>query len=74
MQIEGLAADDEVERLVWEIEQIVMDENAGGKTNWDYHDPELFPLLVEWREAERQVKLIFDARHQAFIKAHYEKK
>ncbi len=70
----GIADDsiaDEVESLVWQTEQIIDEQNAGFATDWDFHEPELFELVIAWRHAEKQLNMLFSVRHQQFIKAHF---
>lgn len=65
---------EEIELTVSEIESLIDDEDAGFAIDWNFHDPELYTLVVEWRRAEKAVRRTQAARQQAFIKAHYEKK
>lgn len=66
-------AADGVESLVYQTGQIIDEEDAGFTTNWSLFEPELSLLVIEWRRSEKELKMLFELRHQAFIKSHYEK-
>ena len=65
--------DDEIELLIFQTGQIIEAEDAGFRTNWDLHDADLAELVIEYRKAEKELKMLFDIRHQLFIKSHFKK-
>ncbi|HEY0657492.1 MAG TPA: hypothetical protein VGD05_03415 [Pyrinomonadaceae bacterium] len=71
---DGDGDEDLIDSLIAEAESIVTNEDGGAVTDWNYYDPELYPLVAEWRKAEKELAAVFAIRHQQFIKSHYEKK
>ncbi len=64
---------DDALSLLYQTGQIIDEEDAGFATNWNEFEPELSLLVIEWRRAEKELRLLFELRNQAFIKSHYEK-
>src|SRR5690349_18569203 len=60
---EDAAASREAELLVQQVSYLVAWENAGQDTDWNEYPFEIRKLFVVWREFERQVKNLRDARH-----------
>jgi hypothetical protein len=59
--------------IVFETEQLIDEENAGFAIDWNFHDPELYQLVVEWRRTEKEIENLRQWRMQAFIKGWMEK-
>jgi hypothetical protein len=72
---ETVAVEDEAdaESLVDEIRDIRFWEAGGQKTDWTCYPFEYYQLFSVWKDAERQVENIRQARMQAFLKGWMEK-
>lgn len=64
---------DEVEEMIFRTSQIIEAEDAGFKTDWEFYGPDLAELVIEYRRAEKALQLLFNVRHQQFIRAHFSK-
>lgn len=50
------ATPEEIEEVVFAVEQLIDEQNAGEKIDWNIADAELYPLVELWRKLEKDLK------------------